>query len=53
MKQMDTILWSDLATIPLYAFPGILATGTNVEGVQANSTQADLTWNAFAWNVKS
>jgi len=50
-KQFETALWTDLATIPLYAFPALLATTPNVEGVQYNATQADLTWNASKWNL--
>jgi len=50
-KQLETALWTDLATIPLYAFPALLATAPNVEGVQYNATQADLTWNASKWNL--
>jgi peptide/nickel transport system substrate-binding protein len=53
LKQADTLLWTDLATIPLFAFPGVVANGPNAEGVVYNATQADLSWNAYAWNLKS
>jgi peptide/nickel transport system substrate-binding protein len=49
-KQIDTILWQDLATIPLYAFPGVYAAATDITGVRYNATQADLTWNAQEWD---
>jgi peptide/nickel transport system substrate-binding protein len=52
LKQLDTILWKDLGTIPLFAFPAVVATDTKVENVKANATQADITWNAYAWNLK-
>jgi peptide/nickel transport system substrate-binding protein len=50
-KQVDTILWTDLATIPLFPFPGLLATDTKVKNVELNSTNADVTWNAFDWSL--
>jgi peptide/nickel transport system substrate-binding protein len=40
LKQIDTALWTDLATIPLFAHPGIVATTSNAEGVTYNATQA-------------
>jgi peptide/nickel transport system substrate-binding protein len=52
MKQIDTIMWQDLATIPIFAFPGLAATDNKTENVQINATQADITWNAYAWNLK-
>lgn len=51
-KQLDTIMWKDLATIPLFAFPGLAATDNKVENVQINATQADITWNAYSWDLK-
>jgi peptide/nickel transport system substrate-binding protein len=51
LKQLDTQLWNDLATIPLYAFPAILATTKNAKGVVYNATQADLSWNAADWST--
>jgi peptide/nickel transport system substrate-binding protein len=52
MKQIDTQLWTDLATIPLFAFPGILASSPDVEGVEYNATQQELMWNAQDWSLK-
>ena len=52
LKQIDTLLWSDLDTIPLFAFPGIYAASKNAEGVTYNATQADLSWDAYNWNLK-
>jgi peptide/nickel transport system substrate-binding protein len=52
LKQMDTTLWKDLATIPLFAFPAVVATSTNAEGVVYNPTQADLSWNSQEWSLK-
>ncbi len=47
--QIETILWEDLATIPTFTFPGVLATDANVSGVVYNPSQAGLTWNAQEW----
>jgi peptide/nickel transport system substrate-binding protein len=50
-KQIDTLLWTDLDTIPLFAFPSVLATSLKAQGVQYNATQQDLSWNAYDWAV--
>lgn len=52
LKQIDTQLWTDLATIPLFAFPNLAATDSKVENVRMNATQQDLSWNAQEWNLK-
>ncbi len=49
--EMETILWNDLATIPVFAFPGIVAYDASAEGVEYNATQAGLTWNMQDWNI--
>ncbi len=49
--EMETILWNDLATIPVFAFPGIVAYDANAEGVEYNATQSGLTWNMQDWNL--
>jgi peptide/nickel transport system substrate-binding protein len=50
-KQIDTQLWTDLATVPLFAFPAILATTKNVEGIKYNGTQSDISWNIQDWGL--
>jgi ABC-type transport system substrate-binding protein len=52
LKQIDTQLWTDLATIPLFAFPNVVATDSKVQNVKMNTTQQDLTWNAQDWTLK-
>ncbi len=47
--EIETILWDDIATIPGFTFPGVLATAADAEGVVYNPTQAGLTWNAPEW----
>jgi len=49
--QIETILWQDLATIPVFAFPGIVAYDATAEGVEYNATQSGLTWNMQDWNI--
>lgn len=49
--QIETILWDDLATVPVFAFPGIVAYAANAEGVEYNATQAGLTWNMEDWTL--
>jgi peptide/nickel transport system substrate-binding protein len=51
VTQIEKILWDDLATIPVYAFPGVLATSATVEGVVYNASQSGLTWNSHLWNT--
>jgi peptide/nickel transport system substrate-binding protein len=47
--QIETILWEDLATIPVFTFPALLATVQGVENVEFNATQASITWNMDEW----
>lgn len=49
LQQLDTALWDDLATLPLFALPALLATGPQVQGVQYNPSWAGPTWNVNAW----
>jgi peptide/nickel transport system substrate-binding protein len=53
LKKLDIALWTDLATVPLFAFPGILGTDPKVEGVQFNATSQDLSWNAYDWSLSA
>lgn len=52
LARLDTTLWSDLATMPLFAFPAMLATAANVQGVRYNPSGADVTYNANDWTLK-
>lgn len=53
MKEIDTQLWTDLVTIPLFAFPAVYAQDPTVEGAEFNATSAGLTWNAYDWTLKT
>jgi peptide/nickel transport system substrate-binding protein len=50
--QIETILWNDLATIPLFTFPGLLAYSSNAQGVVFNASQGGLTWNMEDWALE-
>ena len=49
--EIETILWQDLATIPVFAFPGIVAYDATATGVEYNATQSGLTWNMQDWGL--
>jgi peptide/nickel transport system substrate-binding protein len=51
VTQIEKILWDDLATIPIFAFPGIAAHATNIEGVKFQPSQTQITWNMQEWSV--
>ncbi|WP_276113175.1 ABC transporter family substrate-binding protein [Gordonia sp. N1V] len=51
-KQIETIVWSDLATVPLFAWPLLNAYSPRVSGVVLNTTQTQATFNGSEW-VKS
>jgi peptide/nickel transport system substrate-binding protein len=49
-NQIDTILWENLATIPVFSFPGVVAYRDDVSNVIYNPSQNGLTWNASQWS---
>lgn len=50
--DLDRRLWADLATIPLFAFPAVLAVAPELTGVIYNPSQNGLTWNLQDWNLR-
>lgn len=48
-NEADTVLWQELASIPLFQFPDLVAFSDKVEGVTYNPTQFGLTWNDNTW----
>jgi peptide/nickel transport system substrate-binding protein len=52
LTQLDETLWSDLATMPLFVFPAMLATTSDVEGVQYNPSASGVTFNVNDWSLK-
>lgn len=53
IKEIETILWNDLATIPLFAFPGVIAYVSNLEGVVYQPSQSEVVWNVNEWHLAS
>lgn len=51
IKQIETILWEDLATIPLFYFPGVVAYQNDVENVTFQPSQSQVTWNMQLWDL--
>jgi len=47
--QIEQLLWADVATIPLFAYPGLAAWSKEASGVVFNASQAGLTWNMEEW----
>lgn len=52
ITQIETELWTDLATIPVFTFPGIAAYDVDATGVVYNASQGGLTWNMDEWSVQ-
>jgi peptide/nickel transport system substrate-binding protein len=49
-NEMDIIVWENLATIPVFSFPGVVAYSDGVSNVIYNPSQNGLTWNASEWS---
>jgi peptide/nickel transport system substrate-binding protein len=52
-NEVDTLLWKDLYTIPLYQKPTFLAYNSNYTGIVENATNAGPLWDATAWARKA
>ncbi|PWV54817.1 ABC transporter family substrate-binding protein [Nocardiopsis sp. L17-MgMaSL7] len=52
INEIETILWDDLVTIPLFSHPGTAAWSDNVENVIPNPAQTDIVWNVWDWSVQ-
>ena len=49
ITQIQKILWDDLASIPLFTFPGLEAHASNIEGPSFQPAQSQQTWNMQTW----
>ncbi|WP_432570035.1 ABC transporter family substrate-binding protein [Kineococcus sp. SYSU DK005] len=49
VAQIEKVLWDDLVTIPVFAFPELAAWSKGVSGVVVNPSQAQITWNMDEW----
>ena len=52
-NQIDTLLWSDMYTIPLYQKPTFIAYNSNYTGIEENATNAGPLWNATNYARKA
>lgn len=52
ISQIGTILWSDVASIPLFTFPGLEAHSADIEGPTFQPAQSQQTWNMQSWLPK-
>ena len=44
-------MWDDLATIPLFQFPDLVAYNNKVSSVVYNPTSFAITWNDNKWAI--
>jgi peptide/nickel transport system substrate-binding protein len=52
--QLDKIIYTqDLASIPLFAFPAVLAYDKKVQGLTYNASQSDVTYDASKWTLQA
>jgi peptide/nickel transport system substrate-binding protein len=51
IAEIEKVLWSDLATIPIFTFPGLQANSTEVTGPAFQPAQSQQTWNDNEWAV--
>lgn len=52
-NQIDTLMWDDLYTIPLYQKPTFIAYQSNFVGIVENATNAGPLWDATKWARKA
>ncbi|KQS68326.1 ABC transporter family substrate-binding protein [Modestobacter sp. Leaf380] len=50
-NQVDTALWAQMATLPLFQKPTVIAYQSTITGVEDNSSQTGPLWNSETWAV--
>ncbi|MFG2073251.1 ABC transporter family substrate-binding protein [Nonomuraea maritima] len=53
IAQIEKILWDDVATIPLFAHPNLLAWDEKLQNIVPNPAQSSVTWNMDKWTLAS
>ncbi|MGN0126286.1 MAG: ABC transporter family substrate-binding protein, partial [Glutamicibacter soli] len=48
-KKIEKLLWDDLFGIPMFAHPGLSASGADIQNVRHTATQNGIVWNAEQW----
>ena len=50
LRRIDALLWQDVATVPLYAYPALVAVSSDIGGISVNPSDADVAWNLAEWS---
>jgi peptide/nickel transport system substrate-binding protein len=50
-NQIDGLLWSDMATLPLFQNPDLFGWSTNFAHIVPNTSNVGIPWNANAWGA--
>jgi glutathione transport system substrate-binding protein len=51
-NQIDGLLWSDMATLPLFQAPDLYGWSSNYGNIVPNNSNVGIPWNASEWGVK-
>jgi peptide/nickel transport system substrate-binding protein len=51
-NQADGLLWSDMATLPLFQAPDLYGWSSNYTNIVPNSSNVGVTWNANEWGAR-
>jgi peptide/nickel transport system substrate-binding protein len=52
-NQIDSILWKDMATLPLFQNPDVYGWSNQYANILPNASQSGITWNANVWGTKA
>jgi len=52
-NQIDTILWKDMATLPLFQQPQLFGWSSNYGNIIPNTSNTGIPWNANEWGVRA
>jgi peptide/nickel transport system substrate-binding protein len=52
-NQVDTLLWKDMVTLPLFQQPQLNTWTSSYANVLPNASSSGLTWNAQSWGLKA
>jgi len=50
-NQVDGLLWSDMATFPLFQNPDLFGWSSNYKNIVPNTSNIGIPWNANAWGA--
>ena len=52
-NQVDSILWNDMVTLPLFENPEVYGWSNKYGNIVPNPSNVGITWNAEAWGLKA